>query len=218
MPTTVRLLSSTVLVVTAIGLGAPGAHARDHESLEVYPSTAAPGAIVTVHATACGGNGHGVGDVRSLGAGEFHLAPGTYERNVVGQFRVPRSARSGTYGLSVLCNNGERVTGDIAVRSSENRPGSHSDKNQGESGSYDSGGGESGNSHGGSGGNDPADYSRDDVGGLHHQQPSGHVQTGVGGSVGPDTTQIATGVAVLAMAAAGGTLLLRRRASGAQGS
>lgn len=49
--------------------------------------------------------------------------------------------------------------------------------------------------------------------------PSGHVKTGVGGSVAPDTTQVAAGVAVLVMAAAGGVLLLlRRRASGAQGS
>ncbi|MEU7022326.1 hypothetical protein ABZ990_16915 [Streptomyces sp. NPDC046203] len=45
--------------------------------------------------------------------------------------------------------------------------------------------------------------------------PSGHVHSGVGGSVGPDTTQIAAGVAVLAAAAVGGTWLLRRRASGA---
>ncbi|MFF3326742.1 hypothetical protein [Streptomyces sp. NPDC002889] len=52
----------------------------------------------------------------------------------------------------------------------------------------------------------------------HHGRPSGHVSTGVGGSVGPDTTQIAAGVAVLAAAAVGGTLLLRRRASGAQDS
>ncbi|MFJ6629899.1 hypothetical protein ACIQMR_00625 [Streptomyces sp. NPDC091376] len=51
----------------------------------------------------------------------------------------------------------------------------------------------------------------------HGQSPSGHVKSGVGGSVGPDTTQIAAGVAVLAAAAAGGTWLLRRRASGAQG-
>lgn len=50
----------------------------------------------------------------------------------------------------------------------------------------------------------------------HNEQPSGHVNTGVGGSVGPDTTKIAAGVAVLATAAVGGTLLLRRRASGAQ--
>ncbi|MFE3325016.1 hypothetical protein [Streptomyces sp. NPDC059176] len=48
--------------------------------------------------------------------------------------------------------------------------------------------------------------------------PSGHVETGVGGSVGPDTTQIAAGVALLAATAVGGTRTLRRRASGAQGS
>lgn len=48
--------------------------------------------------------------------------------------------------------------------------------------------------------------------------PSGHVNTGVGGSVGPDTTQIAAGVALLAATAVGGTRTLRRRASGAQGS
>jgi hypothetical protein len=52
----------------------------------------------------------------------------------------------------------------------------------------------------------------------HRRGPTGHVKTGVGGSVGPDTTQIAAGVAVLATAAVGGSRLLRRRASGAQGS
>ncbi|RDG35409.1 hypothetical protein [Streptomyces corynorhini] len=51
---------------------------------------------------------------------------------------------------------------------------------------------------------------------VEHRGPSGHVRTGVGGSVGRDTTQIAAGVAVLATAAVGGTRLLRRRASGAQ--
>lgn len=61
---------------------------------------------------------------------------------------------------------------------------------------------------------------RGDVTIEHHreQQPSGHVRTGVGGSVGPDNTQIAAGAVVLAAAAVGGTWLLRRRASGAQGS
>lgn len=47
-------------------------------------------------------------------------------------------------------------------------------------------------------------------------EPTGHVRTGVGGSVSPDTHQIAAGVAVLAAAAVGGTWLLHRRASGAQ--
>ncbi|MGW2511928.1 hypothetical protein ACWC0A_21450 [Streptomyces scopuliridis] len=53
---------------------------------------------------------------------------------------------------------------------------------------------------------------------VEHGGPTGHVRTGVGGSVAPDTTQIAAGVAVLAAAAVGGTWLLRRRASGAQAS
>jgi hypothetical protein len=48
--------------------------------------------------------------------------------------------------------------------------------------------------------------------------PSGHVKSGVGGSIGPDSTQIAAGVAVLAAAAVGGSWLLRRRASGARRS
>ncbi|MFE0643785.1 hypothetical protein ACFW2Y_19555 [Streptomyces sp. NPDC058877] len=52
---------------------------------------------------------------------------------------------------------------------------------------------------------------------VKHRSPSGHVQTGVGGSVGPDTAQVTAGVAVLAAAAVGGVWLLRRRASGAQG-
>ncbi|MFJ8824676.1 hypothetical protein ACIREE_23190 [Streptomyces sp. NPDC102467] len=47
------------------------------------------------------------------------------------------------------------------------------------------------------------------------QMPRGHVKTGVGGALGPDPVQTAAGVAALAVAAAGGTWLLHRRASGA---
>ncbi|MFI6639838.1 hypothetical protein [Streptomyces sp. NPDC050504] len=45
--------------------------------------------------------------------------------------------------------------------------------------------------------------------------PSGHVNTGVGGSVGPDRVQVAAGFAVLAAAAGGGAWWLRRRSQGA---
>ncbi|MEU9134974.1 hypothetical protein AB0D33_03210 [Streptomyces sp. NPDC048404] len=45
-------------------------------------------------------------------------------------------------------------------------------------------------------------------------QPRGHVDTGVGGALGPDPVQTAAGVAALAVAAAGGTWLLHRRARG----
>jgi hypothetical protein len=45
-------------------------------------------------------------------------------------------------------------------------------------------------------------------------EPRGSVKTGVGGVMGPDPVQTAAGVAALAVAAAGGTWLLHRRARG----
>ncbi|NEA61089.1 hypothetical protein [Streptomyces sp. SID12488] len=45
-------------------------------------------------------------------------------------------------------------------------------------------------------------------------QPRGSVKTGVGGALGPDPVRTAAGVAALAVAAAGGTWLLHRRARG----
>ncbi|MFE5731327.1 hypothetical protein ACFQ7A_10570 [Streptomyces sp. NPDC056528] len=175
MRTTARLFTGTALTVAALGaLAAPAAHAGEewnetggrHETLEVYPSSAAPGTTVTVNTLACGKNGHGVGDANALGAGEFHLKPSTHKEIVVGQFSVPEHAKAGTYGISVACDNGKTARGDLTVT---------------------------------------------------HRRPSGHVQTGVGGSVGPDTTRVAAGAAVLAAAAVGGVWLLRRRASGARG-
>ncbi|MEU5362556.1 hypothetical protein ABZ354_03475 [Streptomyces sp. NPDC005925] len=47
-----------------------------------------------------------------------------------------------------------------------------------------------------------------------HTYPHGSVKTGVGGALGPDPVQTAAGVAALAVAAAGGTWLLHRRARG----
>ncbi|WP_155058372.1 hypothetical protein [Streptomyces blattellae] len=44
--------------------------------------------------------------------------------------------------------------------------------------------------------------------------PRGSVKTGVGGALGPDPVQTAAGIAALAVAAAGGTWLLHRRARG----
>ncbi|MYR97202.1 hypothetical protein GTY67_08935 [Streptomyces sp. SID8374] len=59
-------------------------------------------------------------------------------------------------------------------------------------------------------------------GGKHdrpdHDRPSGHVRTGVGGSVEPNSTQVALGVGVIGMAAVGGLWLLRRRTESTEGS
>jgi hypothetical protein len=50
---------------------------------------------------------------------------------------------------------------------------------------------------------------------AHEQvQPRGSVKTGVGGALGTDPVQTAAGVTALAVAAAGGTWLLHRRARG----
>ncbi|WEO97571.1 hypothetical protein A6P39_028100 [Streptomyces sp. FXJ1.172] len=46
------------------------------------------------------------------------------------------------------------------------------------------------------------------------QQPRGSLKTGVGGALGSDPVHTAAGVAALAVAAAGGTWLLHRRARG----
>ncbi|MFI9818933.1 hypothetical protein ACIHFC_00415 [Streptomyces sp. NPDC052013] len=50
--------------------------------------------------------------------------------------------------------------------------------------------------------------------GAQQVYPRGSVKTGVGGALGPDPVQTAAGVAALAVAAAGGTWLLHRRARG----
>ncbi|OXY94062.1 hypothetical protein [Streptomyces diastatochromogenes] len=53
------------------------------------------------------------------------------------------------------------------------------------------------------------------LGAAHEQvQPRGSVKTGVGGALGTDPVQTTAGVAALAVAAAGGTWLLHRRARG----
>ncbi|WP_306321780.1 MULTISPECIES: hypothetical protein [unclassified Streptomyces] len=46
------------------------------------------------------------------------------------------------------------------------------------------------------------------------QLPKGHVNTGVGGALDPESTRTSAGVGALALAAAGGTWLLHRRARG----
>ncbi|ATL27557.1 hypothetical protein [Streptomyces formicae] len=53
-----------------------------------------------------------------------------------------------------------------------------------------------------------------DAGERQQPHPKGHVKTGVGGALGPEPVQTAAGVAALAVAAAGGTWLLHRRARG----
>lgn len=163
MRRTARLLTGIALV----GAAAAPAHAGTAGSLQVFPSTVAPGNQVTVNTAACGTTGAATADAGALGAGVFTLAPSAHEGEAVGQFQVPESAQPGTYEIVAKCAEGNRqVTGDLVVALSA------------------------------------------------AQQPRGSLKTGVGGALGPDPVQTAVGVAALAVAAAGGTWLLHRRARG----
>jgi hypothetical protein len=166
MRRTARLLTGTAL---AVAVAAP-AYAEDTGRLDVYPSTVAAGAQVTVNTAACGDKGSATGDASAVGAGVFTLAPSAHEGEAIGQFQVPASAQPGTYEIVAKCAEGDRqVKGDLMVALSA----------------------------------------------VHEQvQPRGSVKTGVGGALGPDPVQTAAGVAALAVAAAGGTWLLHRRARG----
>ncbi|MFJ8695465.1 hypothetical protein [Streptomyces roseolilacinus] len=117
MRTTARSLTGTALAAVCLGaLAAPAAYAGDFGTLEISPSTAAPGTSVTVSTRACGPDGHGVGDARALGAGEFKVRPGAHKDLATGTFRVPEHAKPGTYGIGVACDNGRTATGDLVVR------------------------------------------------------------------------------------------------------
>ncbi|MFD4226785.1 hypothetical protein [Streptomyces sp. NPDC058545] len=117
--------------------------------------------------------------------------------------------------------NGGRDTGRDTGNGNGNGNGGRDTGNGNGNGGRDTGNGNgdggrdtgNGNGDGGrdTGNGDGGDDSYDSPSG-----PSGHVKTGVGGSVRPDTTQIAAGVGVLAASAVGGAWLLRRRASGTQ--
>jgi hypothetical protein len=169
MRPTARLLTGSALVVAA-GLVCAPAYAGNSDGLEMFPSSAVPGGLVTVNTAACGDGGTAQGDASAVGADSFTLAPSTHEGDAIGQFRVPPSAQPGTYEIAATCaQGGRRVTGDLVVTlTSQRQP----------------------------------------------VYPRGSVKTGVGGAFGTDPVQTAAGVAALAVAAAGGTWLLHRRARG----
>ncbi|MBA4864319.1 hypothetical protein H1V43_23785 [Streptomyces sp. PSKA54] len=164
-----RMLTGTVLAAAAAGLSAAPALAGDATTLDLYPSTTAPGATVSVNTKACGTGETATGDASAVGAGMFTLAPSAHDGEAIGQFKVPPSAQPGTYEIVAKCFRGDKeMAGDLKVILAV----------------------------------------------AATQQPKGRVETGVGGALGPDPVQTAAGVAALAVAAAGGTWLLHRRARG----
>ncbi|MCX5382622.1 hypothetical protein [Streptomyces sp. NBC_00083] len=204
---TARLLTSTLLAGAA-ALGPAGALAyadsRPDGSLELWPTSASPGATVTANTTACGPSGHATGDANTVGAGDFPLAASTHKEVLAGQFKVASHTKPGSFRISVRCDGGRTVEAQLKVTGGD---GDHRDsdtswqwKDQPD--------------------RDKSWEWKDQQGRdkpWEGNDPHGHVKTGVGGSVRPDTTEIAVGAAVIAAAAVGGTWLLRRRASGTQG-
>ncbi|HEY9441423.1 MAG TPA: hypothetical protein VIS29_22825, partial [Streptomyces sp.] len=192
-----RLATHTAAAVAVVALGlAPSAYAGDADQLEVTPATAPPGATVTVSTTACGATGKGLGDASELDADDFEVRPGTGEDKAKGQFTVPQGTAPGTYTIGVSCDNGKEADRDLEVAA-----------------------GPSGSPVAPAPSAPPAsDWTAPDDDWAKPStksstkpdatpeptRPSGHVQTGVGGSVRPDTAQIATGAGVIAAAAISG--------------
>ncbi|MFI1797846.1 hypothetical protein ACH427_10865 [Streptomyces sp. NPDC020379] len=199
---TARMLTGAALTMTALGLAGAPALAADFGKLEVSPSPAQPGTVITVNTTACGPDGSGTGDASAVGGpASFALKSGAHDA-VVGQFTVPAKAKSGTYGIGVKCRNGKEATGDLMV---------------GGAGAGAVGGG------GGGGGAGSAPSMRagasasasTGAGMMATKPPKGGVKTGVGStSENSGLTEIMAGAAVLATAAVGGTWFLRRRGGG----
>ncbi|MFJ8308030.1 MULTISPECIES: hypothetical protein [unclassified Streptomyces] len=230
---TARLVTSALLA-TATVLGPAGSLAyADNEqggSLRLWPTSASPGTTVTANTTACGSGSRAKGDANAVSAGDFQMTASTHKDVLAGQFQVPSHARAGSFRISVSCENGKSVEAQLTVTGGGDRDTRGRDSKSGwgnDPRDHDkswSGNDQRDHDKGGSG-NDQREHDKSwsgndqwehDKGGWGND-PRGHVRTGVGGSIGPDTTEIAAGVAVLAVAAVGGTWLLRRRASGAQG-
>ncbi|MEU5772064.1 hypothetical protein ABZ819_02025 [Streptomyces venezuelae] len=182
-----RLLTRTALAVAAGALAVPAAAAPGPpaEGLEIRPATVTPGSTVTVHTTACGPGGTAAGDASAVGAGTFTMAPSTRPEN--------GGSAAGRFEVPPSAQPG---TYEIVARCS--------------------GSGGSGAKNKRIAGDLMVTITSTAAAGERHERqlPKGHVKTGVGGALGPDPVQTAAGVAALAVAAAGGTWLLHRRARG----
>ncbi|MET9362610.1 hypothetical protein ABZX93_17085 [Streptomyces sp. NPDC006632] len=210
---TARLLTSALLAGAAV-LGPAGALAyADNQpggSLELWPTSASPGATVTANTTACGSSGRGTGDANAVGAGDFPMAASTHKEVLAGQFKVAQHTKPGSFRIGVRCDNGKTVEAQLKVTG-------------GDGGQRDTDTSWEWKDRESRDGRDKPWEWKDQQGRDGHDKPwegsdpRGHVKTGVGGSIRPDTTEIAVGAAVLVAAAVGGTWLLRRRASGTQG-
>lgn len=198
---TARLLAGIARAAATVGIGlaaAAPAYAGDTGRLAIEPRTVAPGSSVTATTGACdagasgGAGGTVTGDASAVGSGSFTLVPEAREGDASGQFRVPPSAVPGTYEIVAKCPKGGTVTGDLVVTLT----------------STASAVPPAGSPAVSAPGAPPPGAVDGQV------SPRGHVETGLGGALGPEPVQTTAGLAALALAAAAGTWLLHRRAKG----
>ncbi|MET9480488.1 hypothetical protein [Streptomyces sp. NPDC006638] len=238
MRTTARLLTGTALAAAATVLSAGGAAAAFASGGTAPAALAAPCETVDTRL--------GTEEARTEDTGTGAIGAADADANV--DEAADTAEPLGTYGVPMKCETGAAATGDTPADRNESADPHrdldlgldldlHEDLSEpdGPAGADPAGDDPNGQDRGGheQGGHDPGrhepdghqpewEHGRDDPGREGHEPdgrtPRGHVNTGAGGSVAPDTTQIAAGAAVLAVAAVGGVTLLRRRASGAQGS
>ncbi|MGW1982192.1 hypothetical protein ACWCPJ_07005 [Streptomyces collinus] len=211
MRRTARLLTGTALAVATAGLATAPAHAATAVRTAVRPPDAAAGAgtVALLGPTGVGGLTLPL-PARPLGALTDSLqvfpsmtAPGsqvTVNTAACGEKGTALgdagAVGAGTFTLAPSTHEGEAI-GQFRVPSSA-QPGTYEIVAK------------------------CADGTRQVTGDLvvalaaaHEQvQPRGSVKTGVGGALGNDPVQTTAGVAALAVAAAGGTWLLHRRARG----
>ncbi|MFB7222987.1 hypothetical protein [Streptomyces sp. NPDC056227] len=169
-------------------------------------------------------NGFGVPSLNDLAArGESLLGNqnpfgsiGSSTGNENGRDTGGQSGRNtgGQSGRDTGGQNTGRDTGGQSGRDTGNGRSQDTGRNTGNGRSQDTGG-DTGNGRSQDTGRDTGNGRGQDSSTVP-TSPSGHVKTGVGGSVRPDTSQIAAGAGVLAASAVGGAWLLRRRASGTQ--
>ncbi|MFC8257926.1 hypothetical protein ACFUNF_09885 [Streptomyces sp. NPDC057291] len=148
--------------------------------------------------------------------GQSDTPPGRDTGSDTGNGNTGRETGNGDSGRETGNGNGGRETGNGNGNSGRETGNGNGGRETGNgNGGRETGNGDSGRETGN--GNGGRETGNGDSGGYDSPTgPSGHVKTGVGGSVRPDTTQIAAGVGVLAASAVGGAWLLRRRASGTQ--
>ncbi len=98
--------------ITAAAAGETGADARNHR-LIFTPRLAGPGDLVTVETDACATTATGLVYTKEL-AGTVMLGP-VGSGDAEGSFRVPSSAKPGTYTIRGVCGDGTRVGGVLRI-------------------------------------------------------------------------------------------------------